>query len=146
MLAAVGLPVSAARIARAISIGDASATEGDAGTTVFMFTVSVSPAPDAGETITVNYATSDGSAQDGGAGEDTDYTAKSGSVPIIAPASTATITVDVSGDTKLEGNDDYAVTLSSPTSNQAPTTLTLSKPTGTGPDPVNDETRCRRRP
>ena len=76
-----------------ISIAPASASEGDSGSTTTMtFTVTLAKAVT--EAVTVNYATSDGTAIAG-----QDYTAVSnGSVTIAAGTTTAEFTVSVTGD------------------------------------------------
>ena len=56
-----------------LSIGDVTVTEGNSGTANAMFTVSLSTA--SGQTVTVNYATADGTAAAPG-----DYTAASGTL------------------------------------------------------------------
>ena len=90
-----------------ISIGDTSATEGNAGTTVMTFTVSLS-APST-STVTVNYTTSNGSATAG-----SDYTAESGTVTFVPGDVSETITIDVTGELLFEGDETLFVTLSSP--------------------------------
>ncbi|NOK07235.1 Ig domain-containing protein,Calx-beta domain-containing protein, partial [Myxococcus xanthus] len=57
----------------ALSVGDASATEGNSGTATMTFTVSLGAA--SGQTVTVNYATADGTANAG-----SDYVARSGTL------------------------------------------------------------------
>ena len=86
-----------------------SVTEGNAGTTNAVFTVTLSTAN--AQTVTVNYATSDGTATAG-----SDYTGVTAGVLTIAPAATSgNITVAVTGDTTPEANETFTVTLSNPT-------------------------------
>jgi hypothetical protein len=90
-----------------ISIANAQATEGNAGTTPMVFQVSLSTphiAP-----ITVSYATSDGTAIAPG-----DYQPASGQVTFAVGETTKTITVNVVGDTLLEPAETFFVTLSNP--------------------------------
>jgi len=94
----------------AISIGDTSVAEGDAGTASLTFTVSLS-AP-ALTTVTVDYATSNGSATAG-----SDYTAASGTVTFVPGDVSETITIDVTGDVFFEGDETVLVTLSNPSLN-----------------------------
>ena len=68
--------------------------EGNSGTTPAVFTVSLSSA--SAQTITVNYATADGSAQAG-----RDYQAATGSLTFNPGETTKTVTVLVNGDTDL---------------------------------------------
>ena len=89
-----------------ISIGDASVAEGDSGTTPAVFTVTLS-AP-SGFTVTVNYATTDGTASNPG-----DYQSTSGTLTFNPGDTTRTITVLVNGDTTFESNETFVVDLSS---------------------------------
>ena len=91
-----------------ISIAPASAQEGDSGSSSMTFTVTL--ASPATEAVTVNYATSDGTAAAG-----QDYTAVSnGSVTIAAGNTTAAFTVSVTGDETDEPNETFKVTISLP--------------------------------
>jgi hypothetical protein len=88
-----------------IRINDVSRTEGNAKTTLFTFTVSLSAA--AGEAVTLNYATANGTAIAG-----SDYQAKTGSLT-FAPGETAkTVTVAVLGEKLKEANETFFVNLS----------------------------------
>ena len=91
-----------------ISITDASATEGNAGSTQAALTVSLS-APTAA-TVTVHYATSNSSAT-----APADYTAASGTLTFTPGETAKEIRVDVIGDTLDEANETFAVDLSNPT-------------------------------
>ena len=93
--------------APALSIGDVSLAEGNAGTTSATFTVSLS-AP-SGNAVTFGWATAPGSATAG-----TDYVSASGSRTIAAGATSATIGVSVNGDVMDEGNETFTVALSNP--------------------------------
>ncbi|MFC1587864.1 Calx-beta domain-containing protein [Planctomycetota bacterium] len=92
-----------------ISIDDVTQAEGNSGTTAFEFTVSL--AATSGQTITVDYATSDGTATVAG----TDYTAVSGTLTFTPGDTTETATVNVSGDTNSEANETFTVDLSNAT-------------------------------
>jgi hypothetical protein len=92
-----------------VTLGDGTATEGNTGTTVMTFTVSLSSAYDL--PITVNYATSGGSASAG-----SDYRAASGSLTIPAGQTTGTISVLVNGDRLAEPDETFVVNLSGATS------------------------------
>jgi Calx-beta domain len=89
------------------TIGDSTVTEGDTGTTPADFTVTLNR-PSVTDT-TVHYTTSDGSASVA----DSDYRAKTGDLVIPAGQTTGTITVLVNGDTKVEGNEVFHVTVTS---------------------------------
>ena len=92
----------------AISVGDASVVEGSSGTKQMVFTVSLSQA--ATGPVTVNYATTNGTATAG-----QDYVAKSGTISFAAGETQKTISVTVNGDVAAELNETLALTLSSPT-------------------------------
>lgn len=91
-----------------ISIGDATVTEGDSGTTTARFTVSLSKA--ATTPVTVPWSTADGSATVANA----DYRATNGTVTFATGQTTQTISVLVTGDTRTEGNEAFFVRLSQP--------------------------------
>ena len=75
-----------------LTINDVSVTEGNSGTTVANFTVSLSP-PNASQTVTVGYATANGTATIA----DNDYVAASGTLTFAPSAVTKTISVTVRG-------------------------------------------------
>ena len=92
----------------AITIANTSVSEGSGGTMNMVFNVSLTnPSQQA---ITVNYASSDGTATAG-----LDYTATSGTLTSRQTATTATITVVVTGDVVTEPNETLLMTLSLPT-------------------------------
>jgi probable HAF family extracellular repeat protein len=88
-----------------VTIHDASKNEGQNGTTPFVFTVALSPAPD----IAVNlaFATADGSAKSA-----EDYKATSGSLTFGPGQTSKTITVNVIGDRNREAQEVFYVNLS----------------------------------
>jgi probable HAF family extracellular repeat protein len=92
-----------------IRIADAPAvTEGNSGTRSATFTVTLSAA--SSQTVTVNYATGNGTAAAGG-----DYLATSGTLRFAPGQTSMTITVSVLGDRLPEPNETFVVNLSSPT-------------------------------
>ncbi len=91
----------------AISINDVTQAEGNAGTSNFVFTVSLSNP--SFQTITVDYATANNTATAG-----SDYTATSGTLTFTPGNTTQTITVLVNGDTTVEANETFNVNLSNP--------------------------------
>lgn len=91
----------------AVSINDVTVVEGNSGTKMVTFTISLSVASNA--TTTVDYATSDGSAVAA-----SDYTTKVGTVTIAAGAISNTFTVAVKGDTVPESTESFLVNLSNP--------------------------------
>ena len=113
-----------------LSINNVTVTEGNTGTTLAVFTVTLTPA--SSQTVTVNYATADQSAQAG-----TDYTSTQGTLTFAPGETTKTITVPVFGDNALESNERFVVQLSNPTN------VTLSTPQGIG-EIVNDDNHFAR--
>ena len=102
-----------------LSIADVSGNE-TAGNRQFTVTLSAA----AGRAVTVNYATSDGTATAGA-----DYTATNGTLTIAAGATTATFNVGVLADSLDEANETVTLTLSSATNasiSDATATLTIS--------------------
>src|SRR5207249_2629408 len=79
----------------AISINDATVVEGNGGATNAVFTVSLTAPSD--KTITVSYATADGTAN-----ASSDYVAKSGTLTFPPGATNQTIAVAVTGDNTTE--------------------------------------------
>ncbi len=103
-----------------ISIANATVTEGNSGTANLAFTVALSKAFD--KTVTVNYATANGTATAG-----QDYTAASGTVTFAPGVLSQQVTVAVTGDTAVESDETLTVTLSGPTN----ATLATAAATGT---------------
>lgn len=93
---------------RSISIGNSTVTEGNTGTLNAVFTVTLSAS--SGNTITVSYATADGSAIAPG-----DYISVSGTVTFNPGESSKQIIVQIVGDTAVEPSETYYVNLSNPT-------------------------------
>ena len=91
-----------------LSINDVVVTEGNSGTTNAVFTVTLSAA--SGQTVTVNYATADGTAT-----QPADYTNTSGTLTFTPGQTTRTITVPVIGETVPEANETFFVNLNSAT-------------------------------
>ena len=86
-----------------LSVADAEATEEEDSTMAFVVTLD----PAARDTVTVDYATSDGSAQAGD-----DYTATSGTLTFQAGETEKTISVPITDDTEDGGGETFALTLS----------------------------------
>ena len=101
-----------------ISVADATVTE--AAGAVLAFTVSLSRS--SGSNVTVDYATSDGTATAGA-----DYTATSGTLTMSAGSTSATVDVSVLDDSHDDGGETLTLTLS----NAANGTLGDSTATGT---------------
>ncbi len=109
----------------ALSIANSNLTEGNTGTATMTFTVTLSAK--SGRTVTVNYATSDGTATTA----DNDYTSSSGTLTFNPEDQTKTFDVSVKGDTTDEDDELFTVTLSSPSN----ATLATSSAVGT----INDD-------
>ena len=99
------------------SIADVTAAEGNGGTSDVTMTVSVSPAPQAGETISVDWATSDAAPATATKGTaplayPEDFETKSGTATFSALQSSRSITMTLAGDTIDEANSEtFAVNL-----------------------------------
>jgi fibronectin-binding autotransporter adhesin len=91
-----------------LSINDVVITEGNDGTRLATFTVTLSEA--SLEPITVNYSTSNGNAIDG-----VDYAALTGTLTFAAGETSKTISITIIGDTMVEDNETFNVVLSNPT-------------------------------
>ncbi len=88
-----------------LSIGNASVTEGNSGTTLLSFPVTLSHAVDVA--VSVDYTTQDGTANAG-----SDYVAQTGTLTIPAGSTTETINITVNGDAKAELDETLRVLLS----------------------------------
>jgi len=117
--------------AASFSISDATVAE-DAGTATF--TVTLSDAPGAGESVTVDYATADGTATAG-----TDYTAATGTLTFGEGVTTQTFTVDITDDLVVEDDETFTVTLSNATGIIDETAATISDAEATGTITNDDE-------
>ena len=102
-----------------VSVGDRSLNEGNAGTSMFPFDVTLS-GPSA-FTITVNFTTNPVSATEG-----TDYADNTGTVTFVPLDTIETINVTVNGDPDVEPDETFEVVLSSPSN------TTINDGTGTG--------------
>ncbi|WP_171984657.1 putative Ig domain-containing protein [Hydrogenophaga sp. A37] len=91
-----------------LSIDDVTVVEGNSGTTSAVFTVTLSAA--SGQTVSVNYATADGTAT-----QSADYTSTSGTLTFTPGQTTQTITVLVAGETVPEAGETFFVNLSGAT-------------------------------
>lgn len=115
--AVTGVPPSAT-----FSVNSVSATEGSA----LVFTVTKTGTPSG--TLTVNYATSNGTATSA-----SDYTAASGTLIFLAGEASKTVSVPTTNDTLVEGNETLTLTLSGVSPGAA-----ISTATGTGTIVDND--------
>jgi chitinase len=88
-------------------VGDSTVLEGNSGTTPLTFTVAMVPI--SASNVTVDYATSDGTATAG-----SDYTSASGTLTIPAGQASGSIAVSTTGDKTYEPNENLTLTLSNP--------------------------------
>jgi len=89
------------------SIDDPTITEGQSGSKLIGFTVTLSPAPS--QTVTINYAATSGTATAG-----SDFVAKSGTLTFAPGQTTRAIVISVLGDATVEPDETFTVTLSAP--------------------------------
>ena len=87
-----------------ISISSSSITEGNTGASTLTFTLTLNQFNTA---ASVDYATSDGTATAG-----TDYIAKTGTVNFTGGSTSETISITINGDTDVEANETFTLTLS----------------------------------
>jgi hypothetical protein len=92
----------------ALRISNASVTEGDSGTVEAVFIVTLINPP-ADETVTVDYATADGSATEPG-----DYISQGGTLSFPPGTTSREVRVVVNGDVVYEADETFVVNLSSP--------------------------------
>ena len=104
-LALVGAPSAGA--ASSISISDVAVVEGNAGTSLAAFTVSLSAAN--ALDVSVGFATADGTAV-----QPADYTATSGTLTIPAGTVSGTVSVPIVGDVLDEPTETFVVNLMNP--------------------------------
>jgi len=90
-----------------LSVTSASVIEGNAGLSSLNFTVTLNAV--SATAVSVDYATADGTALSAG-----DYNATAGTLTIPAGANSGTILVPVAGDTLVEMNETFTLTLSNP--------------------------------
>ncbi|MCG3200065.1 MAG: hypothetical protein GHCLOJNM_04594 [bacterium] len=109
-----------------LSIGDVTITEGNAGQSAAVFAVTLSAA--SGQTVTVGYATANGTALAG-----SDYVAASGTLTFTPGTLSQNVTVQVLGDTVDEEDETFFVNLS------APVNATIAKAQGIGTIVDDDE-------
>ena len=91
-----------------LSINDVTVVEGNSGTTNAVFTVTLSAA--SGQSVSVNYATADGTAT-----QPADYTSTSGTLTFTPGQTTNTITVPAVGEVVPEANETFFANLSGAT-------------------------------
>jgi autotransporter-associated beta strand protein len=94
----------------ALSVGDVSVIEGNSGLTDAVFSVTLSAA--SGQTVTVNYATADGTATEH---PGNDYNGDSGTITFAPGETDDEVDTTVNGDTNVESNETFFVNLSNPT-------------------------------
>ena len=109
----------------AMTIDDVSLKEPDSGTKTFRFTVELSAT--SSQTVTVAYATANGTATGGGTcGSGTDYRSEAGTLTFNPGATSRTITIAVCGDRARESDETFVVNLTDATN------ASISDASGTG--------------
>ena len=88
-----------------VTIDDVAQVEGDAGQSLFAFSVRLSAASDLA--ITVDYTTADGTAT----AADSDYVASAGTLTFAPGETTKTVLITVRGDTTLEPDETFVLNL-----------------------------------
>ena len=116
-----------AGIAPKVSIADLAVTEGNGEHAHFMFTVSLDKASTT--PVSVGYATSNGTATAG-----VDYTAETGTITFAPGVVSQTVHIGIIGDTAVEPNETFTVTLS------APSGATIARASATGTIVTDDIT------
>lgn len=101
-----------------LSVGDSSIVEGNSGTSKMNFTVVLSQSST--KTVSVSYTTSQGTATAG------DFTPAVGTLTFNPGETSKTISVDITGDTMVELNEQFTLNLSNPVN------ATIAKATATG--------------
>jgi len=120
-----------------LAINDVTVTEGNNGTTNANFTVTLSPA--SGKTVTVSYATADGTGT-----APADYAALPTSTLTFNPGETTkTITVLVNGDIVDEPNETFTINLTGASgatlaAQSAATVMIMDNDSTNGVDPIDD--------
>jgi hypothetical protein len=99
---------TAACPAPTLSVDDATVAEGNAGTTMATFTVTLSRA--SSQAVTVSYSTADGTATAG-----SDYITTFGPLTIPAGSLSGTVSITVNGDRDYEPQETFSLDLSNPT-------------------------------
>jgi hypothetical protein len=103
----------------AITVNDVSVAEGDVGTATAAFTVTLGAA--SGRTVTVDYATANGTAT-----APADYASETGTVTFTAGDTSEQVTIDVASDFLDEVDETFVVNLTNPSNS------TISDAQGTG--------------
>jgi hypothetical protein len=103
-----------------LTVANVSATEGNGSTRRLTFTLTLSKA--SGQSVSVRYATADGTAVAG-----SDYSAESGTVIFAAGTVSRTVVIDILGDNIREPNETFVLNLSLPVN----VTLGVTQATGT---------------
>lgn len=106
-----------------IVVDDVAITEGDSGTLIANVTVSLTG--EVSETVTVDFATADGSAQVA----DQDYFMNTGTVTFAPGSTSETLSITIQGDDKFESDETLTVMLSNANAGSADVTIQDSEAT-----------------
>ncbi len=130
--ASTGGEVVIGEVGASFSIDDVTVAEDGATAT---FTVSLSEAPGTGESVTVDYATADGTATAG-----SDYTAATGTLTFAEGVGTQTITVAITDDFVVEDDESFTVTLDNESGTIGGVAVVISDAEATGTIANDDAT------
>jgi len=127
--------VGAYQFGSAITVKDAAAIEGDSGTTTLSFPVTLAPAVADGVTVDyeVDHVTTD----------DADFVPENGQLVLDPGEASGVIEVDVSGDTTIEPDETFTVTLTGATTAAGNVAIGRAVATGTV---INDDQPDHRHP
>ncbi|MCP4555563.1 MAG: hypothetical protein GY836_09065, partial [Herbaspirillum sp.] len=104
------LDSAAFTVGRGVSVNDVAVLEGDSGSRIAQFAITLSPASASTEATTVDYATADAGATAGD-----DYQAATGTVSFAPGETAATVDVAILGDLEVEIDELFLLTLGNPT-------------------------------
>jgi hypothetical protein len=108
-----------------LSVSDAAVTEGQSGTSMITFSITLDRDVETG--VDVNYSTANGTALAG-----SDYVAASGTLSFAGTAGeTKTVSIVVNGDSLVETNETFKLVLNSPTASGRAVSLGRAQGTGT---------------
>ena len=122
-----------------VSVADASKVEGDGGTSLLTFTISLVGSSDVD--ATVDFATAGGTATAGA-----DYVSTSGTLTIPAGQTSGTVDVVVNGDVVYEGAETLSLTLSNPTDSSIGDGMAQGTITNDDAAPIRVSSPTARRP
>jgi len=115
-----------------LTVSNASVTEGNSGTINLIFNLSLSATAE--NIVSVDYTTTDGTATSA----DNDYIAINSNLSIPVGETTATISIEVNGDTTTENSESFTLTLSNPVNATLDNTTAIGQIISDDLPPIND--------